>query len=85
MHGHAQPQSQPCCCPQAPRSRYNDYRLANTFLYGNHRPVGGIFLLMLLTLGVNAALYRFRPERVLRAPELVVIFSMVLVSLCMTR
>jgi hypothetical protein len=57
---------------------YNDYRLANTFLYGNHLPIGGIFLLMLLTLGVNAVLYRFRPERVLRAPELVVIFSMVL-------
>src|SRR5438094_718624 len=37
---------------------YNDYRLQNTFLYGNHLPVAGIFLLMLLTLGVNALLRR---------------------------
>src|SRR4051812_20455204 len=59
---------------------YNDYRLQNTFLYGNHLPIGGIFLLMLLTLGVNSFLYRFRPGRVLRVSELAVIWSMILVA-----
>src|SRR5436190_3677811 len=59
---------------------YNDYRLANTFLYGNHLPIGGIFFLTLLTLGVNALLYRTRPARALRVTELAVIWSMILVG-----
>ncbi len=59
---------------------YNDYRLQNTFLYGNHLPIGGLCLLMLLTLGVNAFLFRFRPGSALRAPELAVIWGMVLVA-----
>jgi uncharacterized protein DUF6785/uncharacterized protein DUF6784 len=59
---------------------YNDYRLQNTFLYGNHLPISGIFLLMALTLGVNSFLYRFYPHRVLRVAELAVIWSMILVG-----
>jgi hypothetical protein len=59
---------------------YNDYRLQNTFLFGNHLPIAGIFLLSLLTLGVNAFLFRYRPRSVLRVPELAVIWSMILVG-----
>ncbi len=58
----------------------NDYRLGNTFLTGNHFPVGVFFFLFVLTLGVNAVLKLIRRAWMLRQSELMLVWCMMLVA-----
>ncbi|NLW50899.1 MAG: hypothetical protein GXY85_08685 [Candidatus Brocadiaceae bacterium] len=58
----------------------NDYRIGNTFLTGNHFPVGVFFFLFVLTLGVNGLLKLIRPARMLRQAELMLIWCMMIVA-----
>lgn len=55
---------------------YNDLRLRNTFLYGNHLPIGGLFLFALLTMILNPALRRAWPRLALRPGELLLVWAM---------
>ena len=57
---------------------YNDYQLKNTYLYGNHFPLGCVFLFTILTLGVNSGLRRWRPEWAFGLDELIVFWCMLL-------
>src|SRR5438067_3610635 len=59
---------------------YNDYHLQNTFLYGNHFPLGAIFLYTLLILGLNVLLYRVAPRHRLGTSELLTIWAMMLIG-----
>jgi hypothetical protein len=59
---------------------YNDFHLQNTFLYGNHFPLGAIFLYTLLILGVNVLLYRVAPRYRLGTHELLTIWAMMLIG-----
>jgi len=59
---------------------YNDYRLQNTFLYGDHFPLGAIFLYTLLILGLNVLLHRIAPRHRLGTHELLTIWTMMLVG-----
>lgn len=55
---------------------FNDYELKNTYLYGNHLPIGGIFLFSLLALLYNPLARRFSPRRVLSAGDLLIFWAM---------
>src|SRR5262249_31358939 len=55
---------------------YNDYRLKNTPLYGNHLPIGGLFLFALLVMVLNPLLRRHWPRRAFRPGELLLISIM---------
>jgi len=55
---------------------YNDLRLQNTFLYGNHLPIGGLCLFALLAMAVNPWLARHRPSLALGRGELLLIWVM---------
>lgn len=55
---------------------YNDYRLHNTFLYGNHLPVGGLCVFALLTLALNPRLLRRAPRWAFQPGELLLIWAM---------
>src|SRR5207244_11295579 len=55
---------------------YNDYRIKNTPLYSNHLPLGGLFLLAVLTLAVNPLLRRWRPRWTLKPGELLLFWVM---------
>jgi hypothetical protein len=55
---------------------YNDYKLKNTPLYGNHLPIGCLFLFALLALALNPLLRRFLPRCALRSGELLLIWAM---------
>ncbi len=59
---------------------YNDYVVGNTYLTGNHFPVGVFFFLLVLTLVVNVAVKLVRARWALRQAELMLVFSMMLVS-----
>ena len=59
---------------------YNDYVVGNTYLTGNHFPVGAFFLLLVLTLVVNVAIKLLHARWALRQAELMLVFSMMLVS-----
>ncbi len=59
---------------------YNDYKIAATYIAGNHLPIGSFFLLALLILGGNTVLRRLRPSAALRPGELVTIWAMTVVS-----
>lgn len=55
---------------------YNDLRLQNTFLYGNHLPIGGLCLFAVLALVVNVWLMRRRPRAAFSNGELLLIWIM---------
>lgn len=55
---------------------YNDFRLKNTFLYGNHLPLGGLFLFALLIFGIQPLLRRNAPQHAFRPGELLLIWAM---------
>lgn len=55
---------------------YNDYHLHNTFLYGNHLPIGGLFLFAVLALAVNPLLRRRVPRWAFQPGELLLIWAM---------
>jgi hypothetical protein len=59
---------------------YNDFHLQNTFLYGNHFPLGAIFFYTLLILGLNVLLYRVAPRHRLGTHELLTIWAMMLIG-----
>jgi len=59
---------------------YNDLALANTYLTGNHFPVGAFFLLVVLTLIVNVCLKLIRRVRPLNRPELMLIWCMMIIG-----
>src|SRR6476646_5018714 len=56
---------------------FNDYHVKNTYLYGCHLPVGGIFLFSLLALLYNPLARRFCPRLALGAGDLLVFWAMV--------
>ncbi len=58
----------------------NDYRVGNTFLTGNHFPVGVFFFLFVLTLGVNLVLRLIRRAWMFRQSELMLVWCMMLVA-----
>ncbi len=58
----------------------NDFALGNTFLTGNHFPVGVFFFLLILTLGVNVLIKLVRARWALRQAELMLVWCMMLVS-----
>ena len=55
---------------------YNDYHLHNTFLYGNHLPIGGLFVFAVLAMAVNPLLRRRAPRWAFRPGELLLIWAM---------
>jgi len=57
---------------------YNDYHLHQTLLYGNHFPVGCLFLFTFIALVVNSALRKIRPSSAFRQQELLVIWAMLI-------
>lgn len=59
---------------------YNDYYIRNTFVSGNHFPIGSFFLFTLLVLGLNPLLSRIRRESVLTPTELLTIWIMMIVA-----
>lgn len=59
---------------------YNDYVVANTFLVGCFLPLFMILSFFVLVVGVNAPLYRFKPEWALNPGEMAVILTMMLVG-----
>lgn len=58
----------------------NDFVFGNTFLTGNHFPVGVFFLLVILTLGVNLILKLVRQRWMFKQTELMLIYCMMLVA-----
>jgi len=58
----------------------NDYALGNTYLTGNHFPVGVFSFLLVLTLVVNVAVKLVRARWALRQSELMLVWCMMLVS-----
>lgn len=58
----------------------NDYRVGNTFLTGNHFPVGVFFFLFILTVGGNAVLRLVRRGWMLCQSELMLVWCMMLVA-----
>ncbi len=61
-------------------SPVNDYAFGNTFLTGNHFPVGVFFFLVILTIGVNLILKLIRRRWMLKQTELMLVWCMMLVS-----
>lgn len=59
---------------------YNDYKIAATYIAGNHLPIGSFFLLAVLILVVNVALRRWWPRVALAPGELLTIWAMTAVS-----
>lgn len=55
---------------------YNDLRLQNTFLYGNHLPIGALCLFAGLTMLLNPWLRRTCPQTALSRGELLLIWVM---------
>ncbi len=55
---------------------YNDFHLHQTYLYGNHFPLGCLFLFTVLVVVVNQALRRIRRSFALRQQELLVVWAM---------
>jgi hypothetical protein len=58
----------------------NDFALGNTYLTGNHFPVGAFFLLLILVLVVNLLLGWARRTWPLHRAELMLVFTMMLVA-----
>jgi hypothetical protein len=55
---------------------YNNFKLKNTFLYGNHLPIGALFAFFALLFVVNPLLRRHRPQLALLPGELLLIWAM---------
>jgi hypothetical protein len=62
-----------CLCAITP---YNDYHLHNTYLYGNHLPIGALFVFTLLAMAVNPLLRRCVPRWAFQPGELLLIWAM---------
>jgi len=58
---------------------YNDYVVGNTYIAGNHFPVGAVTVLLVLSL-LNLLLYRWRGRRLLSAREIATIYVIVMVT-----
>ena len=58
---------------------YNDYVAGNTYIAGNHFPVGAVAVLLLLSL-LNLTLYRLRRRRLFTTRELAVIYIIIMVT-----
>ena len=58
----------------------NDYRIGNTFLTGNHFPVGVFFMLFVLTIVVNGVLKLIRRSWMLTQAELMLVWCMMIVA-----
>jgi len=58
----------------------NDYALGNTFLTGNHFPVGVVSFLLVMTLVVNVAIKVVKARWAFRQAELMLIWCMMVVS-----
>lgn len=56
---------------------YNDAFLLNTYIAGNHFPVGAVFVLVILTLGVNSLLRWWAPRVAFSKQELLVVWCLV--------
>jgi hypothetical protein len=56
----------------------NDFRAGNTYLTGNHFPVGVFFFLLILTLLVNVVIKLVRSRLVLRQAELMLVWCMMI-------
>jgi hypothetical protein len=59
---------------------YNDYYIRNTFLAGNHFPIGSFFLFSVLVIGVNPLMRRVGLRKTLTPTELMVVWIMMLVG-----
>jgi hypothetical protein len=59
---------------------YNDHALNNTFLVGNNLPLGVVMIVFATSVLINAPLSRFAPRYAITSGEMVVAFSMMLVS-----
>jgi len=59
---------------------YNDYYIQGTEISGNHFPLGSIFVLIILTLGINTILKKMIPKAILNPRELITIWMMMVVS-----
>jgi hypothetical protein len=55
---------------------YNNFYLKNTFLYGNHLPVGALFLFFVLLFAINPFLKRRAPRLALSPGELLLVWAM---------
>lgn len=62
---------------------YNDFAVNNTFFIGNNLPLGLVMMTFLFIVLVNGPLSRWRPGWAMSSGELVVAFSMALVSCAM--
>lgn len=58
---------------------YNDYVVGNTYIAGNHFPVGGIAVLLLLSL-LNFVLYRTRGSALLTTRETAVVYIIIMIT-----
>ena len=59
---------------------YNDYYVQGTAISGNHFPLGALFALIVLTLGINTILKKASPKTALREGELITIWMMMVIS-----
>ncbi|NUP98614.1 MAG: hypothetical protein HUU35_02040 [Armatimonadetes bacterium] len=59
---------------------YNDFKIAATYLAGNHLPLGSFVLLAILVLVVNVVLRALCPAKALRPGELLTIWAMLSVA-----
>ena len=57
----------------------NDFAMGNTYLTGNHFPVGVVFMLLILTLVVNVVIKLVHARWALRQSELMLVWCMMLV------
>ena len=62
---------------------YNDFAVNNTFFIGNNLPLGLVLMTFLFVVGVNGPLSRWAPRYAFSTGELIVAFSMALVSCTM--
>ncbi|MCE2396336.1 hypothetical protein J4G02_17510, partial [Candidatus Poribacteria bacterium] len=59
---------------------YNDYYLQGTDISGSHFPLGALFVLIVLTLGINPVLKKIRPKAELNPGELMIVWVMLVVT-----
>jgi hypothetical protein len=59
---------------------YNDFKVGATYLAGNQFPIGALFVLLVLALGVNPLLRRFAPTRTFHRGELLTVWILILVA-----
>ena len=59
---------------------YNDYYLQGTDISGSHFPLGALFALIVLTLGINPVLKKITPKAELNPGELMIVWVMLVVT-----